>query len=311
MPDHRFDILPQLKSRGLPAPGPTTMAALLDIVDEGVLGASNHVALALPLVAGIASEPRPSARDEALVVAAFIANTRGLGAPIVANALKWQTEGVVDLEPAEAAAVLGERSARWDVEARARRTALVSRAVETLADCPALLIYDYSSTVADIVRACRPHLDRILIPESRAIDGGRRYMAALADLGVEMVFLPDAALDWSVGQSDAVLLGAESVTIDGAVINTIGSTSAARAATARGVPVYGAADLFKVGSLPMRDIPVPSTRSYDFLLKDGERASTRAPELEMVPPDLVSGLLTEVGCILPADLAAANLSRSD
>lgn len=305
MPDHRFDILPQLKSRGLKAPDPATMTALLDIVDEGMLGASNHVALALPLVARIASEPRPSARDEALVVAAFIANTRGLGAPIVANALNWQTEGVADLDPAEAASVLGERSVQWDIEARARRAELVCRAIDTLAGCPALLIYDYSSTVADIVRACRTDLNRILIPESRAIDGGRRYIAALVDLSVEMVFLPDAALDWAVGQSDAVLLGAESVTLDGAVSNTIGSTSAARAAMAKGVPVYGAADLFKVGSLRVRDVPVPSTRSYDFLLKDGERASTRAPELEWVPPDLITGLLTEVGCIPPDGLAAA------
>ncbi|MEM8823030.1 MAG: hypothetical protein AAGF30_05405 [Pseudomonadota bacterium] len=305
MPDRRFDILGILDAKGLPAPSDDTMAGLLDIVDEGQLGASNHVTLALSLTARIAAGKTETSRDEALVVGEFIAGTRGVAAPIVANALGWQMAGVADLSGAEAAELLADRAVRWGAEAKARRRDLVERAVQVLAACRIPLIFDYSSTVADIVLAMAPRLERVLIPESRAIDGGRRYLAALSGQGFEIGFLPDGAIDWAVGQSDAVLLGAESVSLDGGVLNTIGSISAARAGTAHGVPVYGAADLFKVGSKTARDVPPPGVRSYDFLLRDGETAGTDAPELEMVPPELVTHLLTEVGPVAPADLAAA------
>ncbi len=166
--------------------------------------------------------------------------------------------------------------------------------------------------MADLVRALAGtgRLETIVIPESRAIDGGRRFMAALSDLGVAILFLPDAALEYAVSRADAVLLGAESVTLDGGISNTVGSTLAARAAAARGVPVYGAADLFKVGGRRADELPDPAPRRYDFLLKEGEKCSTEAPELEIVPPDLVTAILTEAGPVAPRDLAAALRHRS-
>ena len=307
MPERRFELPEILRREGLPEPDAETMQGLHDIIDEAVLGASNHVALALPLVARTARSGRPTSLREALALSRFIAGTRGLAAPIVANALAWQSRGAEDLPPEEAGRLLAERAEEWDRAAAARRHALVERAVETLAGCRAPLIYDYSSTVVDIVRALAENsgLERIVIPESRAIDGGRRYMMALRDLDVPLLFLPDAALDHAVGRSDAVLLGAESVTLDGGVSNTIGSIPAARAARARGLPVYGAADLFKVGERRADELPPPAPRDYDFLLREGETASTAAPELEIVPPDLVTAILTEIGPVAPADLAAA------
>ena len=311
MPERRLEFIEILREKGLPEPDAETMQGLLDIVDEGVLGASNHVALALPLVARLARAERPTARAEALELARFIARTRGAGAPIVANALKWQTEGVAGLPPVEAVGLLQDRADAWGAAAAARRRTLLEQGAAALTGCRTPLIYDYSSTVADLVRtlASGDGLDRIVIPESRAIDGGRRYMTALAELGIPILFLPDAALEYAVSQSDTVLLGAESVTRDGGISNTVGSTLAARAAHARGVKVYGAADLFKVGECSAAEMQAPAIRRYDFLLKEGEAASTEAPELEIVPPGLVTAILTELGPVAPADLSAALAHR--
>jgi translation initiation factor 2B subunit (eIF-2B alpha/beta/delta family) len=192
-----------------------------------------------------------------------------------------------------------------------RRRTLVENAASVLSTVRSPLIYDYSSTVADLIKALAASsgLERIVIPESRAIDGGRRYMTALSDLAVPMLFLPDSAIEYATSLSDVVLLGAETVTLDGGIMNTIGSITSARAAKARDIPVYGAADLFKVGSRRARDLPAPALRSYDFLLKDGERAATEAPELELVPPELITAILTETGRVAPADLAAALVHR--
>jgi len=307
MPERRFQYPEMLAARGLPAPDAATMAALVDIVDEGVLGASNHVALALPLVAKTARAERETALAEAQALAEFIAGTRGIAAPIVANALAWLTADVDRLEPDAAAERLAARAEAWDRHTRERRARLVSRAAETLAACRAPLLFDYSSTVADVVRALADggRLRQLVIPESRSIDGGRRYVEALSDLRLPVLFLPDAALDYAVRQSDVVLLGAESVTRDGGVVNTIGSVIAARSAQLAGVPVYGAADLFKVGPLEAARMPAPEVRSYVFLLAGGMAAATEAPELEIVAPDLITAILTEEGPLSPGDLAMA------
>ena len=311
MPERRFEYVELLEQKGLPAPDDQTMRGLYDIVDEGVLGASNHVALALPLVARAARAGRASARDEALELADFISRTRGAGAPIVANALRWQTAGAAGLTGAEVAKLFEERAAAWGTAAASRRSALLEEGVAALSGVRSPLIYDYSSTVADLVRALAASagLDFIVVPESRAIGGGRRYMKALADLDVPIHYLPDAALEYAVSRSDVVLLGAESVTLDGGISNTVGSTPVARAAAAQGVPVHGAADLFKVGDKRAAELPDPVLRSYDFLLQAGEKASTAAPELEIVPAELVTSILTEMGPIATAALADAITHR--
>lgn len=54
MPERRFELIEILRHKNLPEPVTATMQGLRDIVDKGVLGASNHVSLALPLVARVA-----------------------------------------------------------------------------------------------------------------------------------------------------------------------------------------------------------------------------------------------------------------
>jgi len=304
MTHRRFALANRLAAKGLPPPDGTTLDVLRDVVDEGVLGASNHVALVLPLIARIAGAGADAETGwrAADVTADFIAETRGAGAPIVANALAWQRAGIAELPVAERAGALAERAERWASEARARRTVLVQKASEALGACRAPLVFDYSSTVADIVTALAGRgLDRIVIPESRAIDGGRRYIEAFRGLGVALHVLPDAAAEFAVSLADTLMLGAESVTADGGVVNTIGSLPHARAARAARVRVYGAADLFKVGRVAAADWPAPALRRYDFL--DGEGLVTEAPELELVAPEWIDAVLTERGPLTPEALA--------
>ena len=310
MPDRRFALAAQLAADGLPPPSDETLDALRDIVDEGVLGASNHAELALALIASIAAEgPMPPISvASALATAAFIAETRGAAAPIVANAIAWQRRGLAIEDTDGAAITLAQRAEEWSVRSAGRRQALVDHAVSHLAAAASPLIFDYSSTVADVVRAmCKAgRIDRIIVPESRAIDGGRRYVEALGEAGVPIRFLPDAAIEYGVAMADCALLGAERITQAGGVVNTIGSLSVARAAKAHDVPVYGAADLFKVdledgdanGDFPLRSYPAIAGSLTVSV-------STEAPELELARPEMITAILTEAGPIAPGDIASA------
>ena len=304
---------------GLPQPDERATDLLWKILDGGVLGASRHVALAMALVvhqARLHLHPDNAARL-ARFTADFIARTRGAEAPIVANALAWHLAGLDAVPETDFAERLAERAAAWDEEANERRERLVAASVARLAAARRILAFDYSSTVAAILlaRAAVAPPITVVVPESRAIDGGRAYVEELAAAGIGVQMVIDAAIDWALDGVDAVLLGAESTLADGAIVNTIGSTMTAKLAQARGIPVFGCADLFKLDRRSYRGVRrVPEPRSFAAVLSKTQPPpetgpyATSVPELEIVPAALLTALLTEHGPVPPA--AIWQLGRS-
>jgi translation initiation factor 2B subunit (eIF-2B alpha/beta/delta family) len=98
-----------------------------------------------------------------------------------------------------------------------------------------------------------------------------------------------------------VLLGADAVCRDGAVINKTGSLAAALGARRAGVPVYVLADRFKVE---------PDRTGIEMGLERmaGEEIWRERPALclnlyfEPVPADLINAIVTEAGPFAPGSL---------
>jgi translation initiation factor 2B subunit (eIF-2B alpha/beta/delta family) len=320
MPERRFEYAELARRQRLPEPDDATMDLLWKIVDEGVLGASLHVELAHRLLVHLA---QPGLEDglafrQVSLAARFIARTRGRDAPIVANAIAWLLSGLDGTPALGLRAALTERAERWAGEARARQARLVEQAAGLLGADARLVTFDYSSTVAAIVialqeRGLRP---RPLVPESRAIAGGKRYLDAFLKAGIDPCYVLDAAMEQILDKADAVLLGCESVRCDGSLVNTVGSLPLAKLARLRGMPVYGCADLYK---LDMRsysgELRQPALRSFDQVLLDGiavppgRRVDTIGAELEVVPPEAVTAFLTELGPVPPAEIGPVGRSQ--
>ena len=308
-----------LADAGLTAPDETERQYLWQIVDEGALGASKHVALSQELfrhiltaasqqdLAAPDAQADPPAVRRARLAGDAIARTRGGDAPVVANAIAWLMVGLDEQPADQRAAMLRERMTRWQTEAgqRSARLSAVARAV--LADHPRLLLFDYSSTVAGVVRvlAEQESVARLVVPESRCIAGGWRYLEELGGLGLPVDYVVDAAIDYAVAHSDAVLFGVESLYCDGSFLNTVGSRPVAERALAAGRPVYACGDLFKLDRRSyLGTFKPPRMRAFDArLLPDGPPAgaevSTHSPELERVPPDAFDGLITDQGFVTP------------
>lgn len=303
-------------ARGLPGPDAHAGRLLVDILDGGVLGASRHVVLAQALLRHLAADAEPEQGWRRVAHAAgFIAATRGAEAPIVANALTWLLRGLSGLPAGERAARLEARAAAWEEEAGRRRARLVEAAAARLEPARRLLAFDYSSTVAAILVALerhRPGLE-VVVPESRAIDGGRPYLHELSAAGLRPVIALDVAIEHALAGCDAVLLGAESLRVDGSFLNTLGSRMTARLARWQGVEVFACADLFKLDR--RSDAAEPPVRSFiDRLLPAGDPLRTRCgelavAELDIVPAALVTAILTEIGPVQPAELRAAGIAE--
>ena len=130
---------------------------------------------------------------------------------------------------------------------------------------------------------------------------GRSLAEALARGGVETTYAVDAAFEALVPACDMVVFGTDAVGDEG-ITNKIGSTSLARAAQQADIPVYVLADETKL--LP-RGYPqiVEDDRPGDEVWEDavgGVDLWNRY--FEVVPAELVTGLVTEEGVRTPVEL---------
>lgn len=274
MPERRFDHVAELKAVGLAPPDDTTMNLLWQIVDEGVLGASRHVVLGHQLVLHLIDSTPDSEAGlaRARMAAEFIARTRGQDTPVIGNSLMKLLEGLEEATTAQQLDMLRSRVTSWDRDSAERKKRLIGTAVRHLSGAERLMAFDYSSTVAAIAIALaklRP-ATVFIVPESRTIEGGRRYLNELVEAGLTVKFIPDAAIDHALDTCDAALFGVETLMADGSFLNTIGSRMIARLAALARVEIYGCTDFMK---LDLRSYdghrPLLPDRSYDDVLLGG------------------------------------------
>ena len=124
--------------------------------------------------------------------------------------------------------------------------------------------------------------------------------AALAKVGVPVLFAVDAAAATLVRECAAVLLGADSVG-DLGVVNKLGSLGAAQAASAAGVPVLVATDETKIlpPGFPQR---VADERPADEVWRAPANVRVWNRYFEAVPLEVVSSIITESATLTPAEV---------
>ena len=111
MPERRFEHVEELKEAGLTPPDDATLHFLWQIADEGVLGASRHVALANDLLLHILNTvpDRWEAMLRIRMAARFIARTRGHDTPVIGNSLTLLLAGLDDIPERDRATALRNR----------------------------------------------------------------------------------------------------------------------------------------------------------------------------------------------------------
>lgn len=181
---------------------------------------------------------------------------------------------------------------------------VVEYATEALKDKNNIFIYDYSSTVEKIVSK----LDKgknIYIAESRIIDGGKPFLKASLEAGLNVHYFPDASIMYFLGKSDVALMGAETFYPDGTGFNTTGSDIVGLVCAYFDIPLYFATPLIKVDSRPLygkkKNIVfnnVKNKLSANFSDDiDVSKIDFVSPELLGVSPKYIKAFITEKGVI--------------
>ena len=259
------------------------------------------------------STPQDLAR-QVVTAALRIARIRPSMAPIhnwsvlFADRFSDLTQSVSSLEE------LRRQGVRLGEEVRAQQQTLLRQQVEAarslLATCRSLVTVSYSSTVEAILRQALPRETTVTIAESRPLLEGRRLFSRLRESHPSLRMVTDAQLGLVAAHADLVLVGADSVLSDLAVVNKTGTYLAALAARAHQRGFYVAADTFKIQAAPVSPTGLLESRSgKEVWRRHGEACDNIY--FDITPGHLVSGFVTELGILDGPRMAREVLNRQE
>jgi methylthioribose-1-phosphate isomerase len=151
---------------------------------------------------------------------------------------------------------------------------------------------------------------RFFCTETRPyLQGARLTAETLAEMGVDTTVITDGmgASLFSEGQVDVLVTASDRITLDGHVINKVGTLQLAVAAHAFGVPFHALAHAPDREARTADDVPIEYRDGADVLTTLGHpTASSRVrghyPAFDVTPPRFVTTVVTDRGPFAPQKL---------
>jgi len=128
-----------------------------------------------------------------------------------------------------------------------------SRARERLIEQGSLLEPDstiatlsYSSSVEAVLHGGRDKIDKVVVFESRPGGEGALLAATLRASGIQTVLAPDTMMPHWTSKADLIMVGADSITLDGCLLNKLGTLQLAITAKHYNKPIAAVIDATKI-----------------------------------------------------------------
>ncbi len=144
---------------------------------------------------------------------------------------------------------------------------------------------------------------RVIATESRPRLQGHLTLKQLDKLGIRTTLIVDSAVRYLMKEVDLVVVGADAVTVNGSVINKIGTSQLALAAHEARTNVIVAAETYKFSpNTLLGELVEIEERNSDEVIsieKLGTNVSVRNPAFDVTPREYIDLICTEVGAIPP------------
>ncbi len=145
----------------------------------------------------------------------------------------------------------------------------------------------------------------VIVAESLPGGEGKTLAQSLVSAGARVTIVTDSAVGASMTRARTLLLGADSVRSDGALVNKVGSYPAALAATDCGVPVYALCERLKI-----------TPPSYPLVLERMPGAIHEAWYeenwlFEVTPARLITAIVTEGGALARDEITRVAANAED
>lgn len=145
----------------------------------------------------------------------------------------------------------------------------------------------------------------VFATEVRPRNQGHITIKTLNDAGITTNFIVDSAVRSFIRDIDLVIVGADAVTVNGAVVNKIGTSQVAHTAAEARVSMLVAAETYKfaprtvVGDLITIEERPGNEVLPDEIAKTLPNVTVRNPAFDITPPEFIDLIVTEQGAIPP------------
>jgi len=160
-----------------------------------------------------------------------------------------------------------------------------------------------SAALQCIIQAYRDGKEiRVFNTETRPWLQGHITARTLAKEGIDVTMIVDSAVRYFMRDIDIVVVGADTIASNGAVINKIGTSQIALVAHEARVPFIVCAETYKfspetvIGKLVKIEERDPSEIANP---KDFPGVKFRNPVFDATPPEYIDAIVTEIGVISP------------
>lgn len=211
------------------------------------------------------------------------------------------------------AAIGGQATAHAEAY-RARCAALGEHAAGLLPDGAAILTHCWAdlflTATVDAARRAGKRLTFVCTETRPYLQGARLTAATLLEYGYVPTVITDGMIPVALteGLADTVLVAADRVTLDGHVVNKVGTLAAALAARACGTPFYVLVDAPDPQAAHVEDVVIERRDGAEVLHVLGKRSAAEGtvgyyPAFDVTPPNMVSQIVTAKGAFEPSSVA--------
>jgi len=145
----------------------------------------------------------------------------------------------------------------------------------------------------------------VFATEVRPRNQGYITIRTLNDAGIKTNFIVDSAVRSFINEVDLVIVGADAVTVNGAVVNKIGTSQVAHTAHEARVNVLVAAETYKfaprtiIGELITIEERAGNEILPDEIARTLPQVMVRNPAFDVTPAEYIDLIVTEAGAIPP------------
>lgn len=172
-------------------------------------------------------------------------------------------------------------------------------------DNSTLLTHCNSSTAIEVIKKAHENGKRIevIATESRPRWQGHITAKQLRSVGIEITLIVDSAVRYFMNDVDYVIVGADAITANGALVNKIGTSQVALCAKEARVPFIVAAETYKFspktlyGNLVLIEERSAEEVAPKELIDLGIKV--RNPAFDVTPRSYIDVIITEIGTIPP------------
>jgi ribose 1,5-bisphosphate isomerase len=168
-----------------------------------------------------------------------------------------------------------------------------------------LMTHSMSGTVLDVILACKAQIERIIVLEGRPRFEGRNMAQLLVrQTGIAVTLITDAQADIFLPQCQALVVGADTVLVDGDVINKAGTALLAWAALGHNVPLYVLCETLKFSPRTWTgDLEQLEEKDAEEVLDQPIKGvEARNFYFDRTLPHLITNLITDRGVITPSEV---------